>query len=285
MNPTSIFKNIEIPLFPFPKTVMNYIFANGKPRHYKKLNKTCKYIFIKYQRNCVDWIHLQEDYVYYDEDPEPKPVFERYKFLTRFEKDFALLPSNLMFSSALELNRATTILYKTLMPKIVICNIGSLTMMRSADFLYDDFKFLTNSGRIQTLNLYDTKIIYPNGDPVEIENILAKVINAWFITLNPVHITQNTMKNLLEIQWGRPILMMLRLTKIDNNYFQPDQFFELLQKIASMSVMKGHDRYIVEFKDPIKTQEFNIILSKMVKEYKEPVPEAEKKEVVKDKEK
>uniref|UniRef100_A0AC34F868 F-box domain-containing protein n=1 Tax=Panagrolaimus sp. ES5 TaxID=591445 RepID=A0AC34F868_9BILA len=277
MNPSDIFKNVEIPVFPFPKTVINYIFANATPKHYKKLNKTCKFIFFKYQRNCVEWIHLQEDYSC-DREAQPLPIFRRYKFMTKVERDFALLPSNIWFCSAMELHRASTMLYKTLIPKITRCDIASLTLMRSADLLFDDFKFLTDSGNIQTLELHDTKIIYSNGQPVEFENILFQVNNARFITLNPVHTARSTMKNLQNIQWGICKLMMLRLKHIDN-YIHPNQFFNLLQKTSHMSIMKLRDRYIVQFNDPQETQQFNDSLSVMVKEYKEPeIVAVEKKE-------
>uniref|UniRef100_A0AC35GBX4 F-box domain-containing protein n=1 Tax=Panagrolaimus sp. PS1159 TaxID=55785 RepID=A0AC35GBX4_9BILA len=269
MNQLTTFKDVKIPVFPFPKTIMTYIFDAAKPDHYKKLNQTCKYIFAKYQRNCVEWIHLEEAYF---NSPQKPVFFEKYKFLTKKEEDFARLSPNLWLMSYLELNHALTNLYKTLIPKISISSLANLTLKRSADFLYEDYKFLTASGNIETLDIYDTKIIYSNGEAVEFENILSQVVNAKFITLNPIHTTEDTMENLLNIQWNpRHQLTMFRLSFIDN-YLDPNKFFDFLTKISCMKLMKGKGkRCYVKFNTEEETRAFNAIFSKKIEEYKEPV--------------
>uniref|UniRef100_A0A914PBD0 F-box domain-containing protein n=1 Tax=Panagrolaimus davidi TaxID=227884 RepID=A0A914PBD0_9BILA len=265
MNQLTIFKDVKTPVFPFPKTIMTYIFDAAEPWHYKKLNKTCKYIFAKYQRNCVEWIHLVEAY-----SPQ-KPAFEKYKFYTKKEEDFARLSPNLWLMYYLELNRASTNLYKILIPKISISSLANLTLRRSADFLYEDYKFLTDSGNIETLDLYDTKIVYSNGEAVELENILSQVVNAKFITLNPIHTTDDTMQNLLNIQWNqRHRLFMFRLSSIDN-YLDPNKFFDFLTKISDMVIMKDNGRCWVKFNTKEETRAFKAIFKKKIKEYKEPV--------------
>jgi hypothetical protein len=267
MNQLTTFKDVKIPVFPFPKTIMTYIFDAAKPDHYKKLNQTCKYIFAKYQRNCVEWIHLEEAY----SNSPKKPAFQKYKFLTKNEKDFARLSPNLWLMSYLELNRASANLYKTLIPKISISSLVNLTLRRSEDFLYEDYKFLTASGNIETLDIYGTKIIYSNGEAVEFENILSQVVNAKFITLNPIHTTDDTMENLLNIQWNqRRRLTMFRLSSIDN-YLDPYNFFDFLTKISDMGIMKHKGRCYVKFNTEEETEAFNAIFSKKIEEYKEPV--------------
>uniref|UniRef100_A0A914QUB8 Uncharacterized protein n=1 Tax=Panagrolaimus davidi TaxID=227884 RepID=A0A914QUB8_9BILA len=121
-------------------------------------------------------------------------VFDDYKFRTNDVKNFDLLKSNLWVTTEFHLIGAILPFYKSLLPKIIRCDISRLYLYHSANVPLEYFIKLTESGKVKSLTISETKIVDSQNSTVPIEEIFKYVLNASAIMINPAFLTKQTMK-------------------------------------------------------------------------------------------
>uniref|UniRef100_A0AC35F4Y7 Uncharacterized protein n=1 Tax=Panagrolaimus sp. PS1159 TaxID=55785 RepID=A0AC35F4Y7_9BILA len=188
------FKNPRPQNFPFPSGVIYYItkFSSSIEGH-QKLQKTCKYFYGKNQILVFNSLIWSKDYA---------------KWTTK--KDFIIETEKISYKIWLYkcLNIEGSInknVVGFLTEKIYYCDIYSLTV-KDQNIGFNEYKFLTSSGKIQLLSFENITVKYDSNDDDEIvpfENIIEQLPNLVGLTCvynnNFVkHFTLKTAQNLVK---------------------------------------------------------------------------------------
>uniref|UniRef100_A0A914QYN9 F-box domain-containing protein n=1 Tax=Panagrolaimus davidi TaxID=227884 RepID=A0A914QYN9_9BILA len=169
---------IRVPSSDFPSDILKWMKINAKPKMLLKLMKCCKYF--QHFPEFPFFVVKEISFCYKDEGDEYEDhwwlmtlddktqIFKGLKSIERVTKKF-WITKLLVFNVP-----------EYLIPKIAVCDIRILHLDKPIS--YDDFKFLTASGNVKELNIWES-IKYSNGDPVYIDKIfecVPKVTDIWF---------------------------------------------------------------------------------------------------------
>uniref|UniRef100_A0A914QR31 Uncharacterized protein n=1 Tax=Panagrolaimus davidi TaxID=227884 RepID=A0A914QR31_9BILA len=177
-----ITSTITIPKWPsksdFPADILKYMKKNATEKEALKLMKTNKY-FIRKKCPFVyfgDSVRLTQNFVYQLLSPSNDMNY-------RIEE----LPNNLGISGELFIQHENLI--SQFISKCVTCDLKSLFFSnhywyKNKIISYDDFKFLTSSGRLEILNLGPTIVTSNNGEIIPYESLLDYTPALRYLSLN-----------------------------------------------------------------------------------------------------
>uniref|UniRef100_A0A914P976 Uncharacterized protein n=1 Tax=Panagrolaimus davidi TaxID=227884 RepID=A0A914P976_9BILA len=149
----------------FPSDVLKWMKKNAKPKAELKLMQTCKYFL--YQK--FPYVLVKDSMNGTNEHPSA-PTF---KFNYR---NIHLNKIAIKFWLTGKLAIRTETNFNTLFPKIAVCEIKSLSLLDLC-ITFEHFNFLTDSGNITTLYLFNAIIKNLNGSNVPLEDILEGLPN------------------------------------------------------------------------------------------------------------
>uniref|UniRef100_A0A914PV50 Uncharacterized protein n=1 Tax=Panagrolaimus davidi TaxID=227884 RepID=A0A914PV50_9BILA len=166
VNILQITSKIKIPKWPpksdFPTDILKYMKNNATEKQALKLMKTNKY-FIREKCPFIRFgvrVFLTQEYVL-------QYLSIRDVMNYRIEK----LPNNLGICGTLHIGNES--LLSQFISKCVTCDLKDLVFINKIEKIsYDDFKFLTSTGRLETLCLGQTIVTSNNGEIIPYESLL-----------------------------------------------------------------------------------------------------------------
>uniref|UniRef100_A0A914QW89 Homing endonuclease LAGLIDADG domain-containing protein n=1 Tax=Panagrolaimus davidi TaxID=227884 RepID=A0A914QW89_9BILA len=173
-----IVSNIKIPKSSpqcrFPSDVLKNMKKNANPKRALKLMKLNKFFL---QEKCP-FIHFAGI-----TDSFGDSVIAG--FWTSKQKRYPIdkLPNNIGIGDALILRLLFKAEYLShFISKIIICDIKQLKCF-NLRILYDEFKFLTSSGRVENVELKDTFVTSKKGEIISYENLLGLLPSLMYLKL------------------------------------------------------------------------------------------------------
>uniref|UniRef100_A0A914QY20 F-box domain-containing protein n=1 Tax=Panagrolaimus davidi TaxID=227884 RepID=A0A914QY20_9BILA len=188
MNSTK-FDNFLPQEFSFPKPLILSILENANSSLLKKLNKTCKYLFIKRNITIIDELTIFDNTTT-EGSKESISGFELTLDLSKLDQ----LKNNLWITDELRAYYYAPNL-SSIVNKIVKCDINYLDVLGNITF--NEFKILTASGNIEQIHLFNKNPIqYSDGTNLVLDDLLLMIPKASVIEISNVFISKNTPKNL-----------------------------------------------------------------------------------------
>uniref|UniRef100_A0A914QC36 F-box domain-containing protein n=1 Tax=Panagrolaimus davidi TaxID=227884 RepID=A0A914QC36_9BILA len=169
MNSTK-FENFLPQEFSLPKPLIRCILENASSYLLKKLNKTCKYLFIKRNITIIDKLFIFDDVVTYGY----KECISGYNVKIHLS-NLNLFKDNLWITDKLTAYYSAPNL-SSIVNKIVKCDIKILNVFEN-DVTFNEFKILTASGNIQQIALF-SQIQYSDGTNLAFDDLLLMVPKA-----------------------------------------------------------------------------------------------------------
>uniref|UniRef100_A0A914QVP2 F-box domain-containing protein n=1 Tax=Panagrolaimus davidi TaxID=227884 RepID=A0A914QVP2_9BILA len=168
MNSTK-FDNFLPQEFSFPKPLILYILENASSYLLKKLNKICKYLFLKRNFAIIDKLLI------FDETTEGyKESISGYDLTLNVSK-LDQLKNNLWITDELRAYYSAPNL-SSIVNKIVKCDIKLLNVFEN-DVTFNEFKILTASGNIEKISLRNA-IQYSDGTNLALDDLLLMIPKA-----------------------------------------------------------------------------------------------------------
>uniref|UniRef100_A0A914P0V1 Uncharacterized protein n=1 Tax=Panagrolaimus davidi TaxID=227884 RepID=A0A914P0V1_9BILA len=162
-----ITSKIKIPKWPpksdFPADILKFMKKNATEKQALKLMKTNKY-FIREKCPFIyfdDYFVLTQNFVHQTHST-PKAMYYRIEEL----------PNNLGISGTLNVQHEN--LLSQFISKCIIFDLKCLNFnwLKNVKISYNDFKFLTSSGRLEKLDLGPTNVTSKNGEIIPYESLL-----------------------------------------------------------------------------------------------------------------
>uniref|UniRef100_A0A914P446 F-box domain-containing protein n=1 Tax=Panagrolaimus davidi TaxID=227884 RepID=A0A914P446_9BILA len=168
MNSTK-FDNFLPQEFSLPKPLILYILENASSYLLKKLNKTCKYLFLKRNFTIIDKLVIFDEITTdgFKESISGYNVTIHLSKLNRFKGKLWITDKLCAYYSAPNLS--------SIVDKIVKCDIKNLDVHENITF--NEFIILTASGNIEKIDLQNP-IQYSNGTYLALDDLLLMIPKA-----------------------------------------------------------------------------------------------------------
>uniref|UniRef100_A0A914YQU3 Uncharacterized protein n=1 Tax=Panagrolaimus superbus TaxID=310955 RepID=A0A914YQU3_9BILA len=189
---------------------MKYILKNSTPEAWEKLIKTCKYFFSKNPVFPVGRLYSDDD--------------------GKWNGDRRVINTNqpiakLWLHKSLDVESPATI--SSLIPKLSKCSVQSL-IIGGQNLTWEEYQFLTVSGLVTYLDIFDFTVKYSDGKIVTFDKLLENLKNVENLTVDSVDPTmfkRDTVKNMVNI--------LQNLKKLDS--------FELLELSETFDISSFTD--------------------------------------------
>uniref|UniRef100_A0AC35GXM1 Uncharacterized protein n=1 Tax=Panagrolaimus sp. PS1159 TaxID=55785 RepID=A0AC35GXM1_9BILA len=217
-------KNYIRQVFSLSDTVIHYICQSANHFILQKLYQSCKYFFIKESMPiCYNF-----DYTY--SPGTQKITYREQSVYIRKDQNGILEFRNLFIANSLAFDYSLEMKYQTfptIIQSLARCELKHLKI-QNQNLTFKEFYFLTGHGNIETLHFKNVKIVDENGDPMPLEDVMAKVPKVYEFCLDNVYCSPETSKSLLQIPFNTK-LREFKLLNL-NDKLKLRDFFKFLSK-------------------------------------------------------
>ena len=158
--------NVQPQKLPFSKPINSYILSKLEASQLRKLYQTCKFFYLYFP---LKWV-LEIEYFEFSVQNE--------KNIRKIQK----LPSYFATSYSIYFFERQLHVFKTLLPKIVFCDLQFLSLHSSNFFhlSWNDYKFLTDAGNIKDLVFHNVLVFNETASQshLSFDQLIARLPNA-----------------------------------------------------------------------------------------------------------
>uniref|UniRef100_A0A914YZH8 Uncharacterized protein n=1 Tax=Panagrolaimus superbus TaxID=310955 RepID=A0A914YZH8_9BILA len=224
-------------VLPFRESLMHYIFQKASFKITKKLYASCKHLYFLQRKPIFHSLYVGN---------ELKLQYFRNSMATDGEtSEFLEMDKIILTNTLIVQHSENSNLLHSISPKFASCNLRFLRVTNQS-FFVNEYKFLTEAGRIMKLVFQKVTIKDENGEPIILENFLYNLPQAMYIDA-PIKTRTTSETEKLLFTWNKPTKIHCISLLLDD---------ELMEILRPMRLFKFLSRLVVNVKKSTNVVQF-----------------------------